>query len=145
MEVVNKKMKPITKRIFAFSLMLMMAFSTVVLAPPVTAEAAQGYSYTQVKTAANALEKAGIIDTASYWYNNYTKVDYLGDLIVKMANSWYQTGSRNITDVNKAIDKLAEYGVINTPSYWKANYKNIEYLDLLLIKTANRISGSPYE
>ncbi len=38
---------------------------------------------------------------------------------------------------DKAIDALAQKGVIDTPSYWKEQVKKVQYLDKLLIKAAS--------
>ena len=42
--------------------------------------------------------------------------------------------------VEKAIEKLTGAGIINTPDYWVANYKELKYLDTLLIRMAEYIS-----
>lgn len=39
--------------------------------------------------------------------------------------------------VMDAIDRLASLGIINSPAYWKANYKNTKYVDLLLVNAAS--------
>lgn len=41
-----------------------------------------------------------------------------------------------------AINKLAKIGVINSPDYWHQHYKDIAYLDTLLIRCADKIKKS---
>ena len=38
-----------------------------------------------------------------------------------------------------AIDKLAKIGVINTPEYWRAHARDVQYLDTLLIRAADNV------
>ena len=44
-----------------------------------------------------------------------------------------------------AIDKLSKAGVVNTPEYWYKHYTDVQYLDLLLARSANCIKkvGAP--
>ena len=41
--------------------------------------------------------------------------------------------------VYDAVDRLAALGIINKPSYWKEHYKDVQYLDELLIDMAVRL------
>ncbi len=45
-----------------------------------------------------------------------------------------------ITDVNVAINKLVEKGVINSPDYWTSAYQVVNNLDKLLINMANALT-----
>lgn len=56
----------------------------------------------------------------------------------------YAKKINEITTVNEAVEKLYKLGVINSPEYWKNEALKINYLDSLLIKSANCIieSGS---
>ena len=45
-----------------------------------------------------------------------------------------------ITDVNEAINKLVDKGVINSPDYWTSAYQVVNNLDKLLINMANALS-----
>jgi N-acetylmuramoyl-L-alanine amidase CwlA len=42
-------------------------------------------------------------------------------------------------EVEKAIEKLAEKGVINTADYWKQHYKDVQYLDTLICNMAAKL------
>lgn len=44
-------------------------------------------NFTDVKTAINHLVKCNVINTPSYWMNNYSKIKYLDKLIIKAANN----------------------------------------------------------
>ena len=41
--------------------------------------------------------------------------------------------------VYDAVDRLANLGIVNSPAYWKAHYKDVQYLDELLIDMAVRL------
>lgn len=41
--------------------------------------------------------------------------------------------------VKAAIKKLADKGVINTPEYWESHYKDVQYLENLIINMANAL------
>ena len=43
--------------------------------------------------------------------------------------------------VSVAVDKLARVGVINSPEYWQAHARDLQYLDTLLIRAADRVKG----
>ena len=38
-----------------------------------------------------------------------------------------------------AVDKLAEVGVINTPAYWHEHARDVQYLDTLLMRAADKV------
>lgn len=72
------------------------------------------------------------IDTATHTYSRgsgyRTKVDASK---IELSNS-----------VENAIDFLASLGIIVSPEYWKANYGNVKYLDLLLCNMAAKIKSN---
>lgn len=45
------------------------------------------------------------------------------------------------SDFIQAIDKLTKLDVINSPDYWKKAAETVQYLDLLIIKAANKITA----
>lgn len=47
--------------------------------------------------------------------------------------------ARGQAAVEDAIDRLVSVGVINTPDYWKTHYKDVQYLDELLLNLSVRI------
>jgi len=92
-----------------------------------------------VTTQANRLQTQGIINTPSYWTHNFAAINYLGDLIINMGMAPKNSTPVAIANVDAAIDRLASRGLINTPSYWKANYGRLLYLDGLILNVAKRI------
>ena len=51
-----------------------------------------------------------------------------------------KTGTYDAATV--AINKLAKIGAINTPLYWHKHYKDLQYIDALLIRCADKIEKS---
>lgn len=47
-----------------------------------------------------------------------------------------------VSELDQAINKLAELGVINSPDYWRKAAASVKYLDALIIKSAAKITGS---
>ena len=45
-----------------------------------------GRVYTSINSALTQLVSAGVIDSPDYWRNNYTEIQYLGDLIKSAAS-----------------------------------------------------------
>ena len=41
--------------------------------------------------------------------------------------------------VTVAVDKLAAVGVINTPEYWREHARDVQYLDTLIIRAADKV------
>lgn len=72
------------------------------------------------------------VDTAEHTYNRNdgyrTRVEASK---VEVSNS-----------VEAAIDFLASLGIIHSPDYWKNNYGNVKYLDLLLCNMAAKIKSN---
>lgn len=83
------------------------------------------------------LYSLGVINTPEYWLNHLKDIKYLPDLFINADAAIKVTGSGNYTDVNSAIDALGDRGIINSPEYWRSNYKSLANLDQLLIKLAN--------
>lgn len=95
---------------------------------------------TTLDAALNYLVEKGVINTPTYWQQNADKLDYLTDLIIKMANTPLRPSDKqNYTDVSKALAAMADESVINTPDYWVNNYTKVEYLKDLIIKFANKL------
>ena len=86
------------------------------------------------------LAQKGVINTPDYWKNNRDKIAYLPKLLDSLAESTISTKVNDFTNVEQAIQHIADCGVINTPEYWLSNHKKVVYLDSLLIKSANRIN-----
>lgn len=98
-----------------------------------------GKAYGGVYAAANTLQNQGIVNTPSYWYQNFYRLDYTGDLIVRMANAPKVSGVNSIGTVSDAIDRLSQKGVITTADYWLQNYGRLQYLGDLLMSAAKKI------
>lgn len=49
------------------------------------------------------------------------------------------SGSPSASDVKKAITKLCDAGIINTPEYWQQNYGKVQYLDILICNMADKL------
>ncbi|MGI5985195.1 MAG: peptidoglycan recognition family protein [Oscillospiraceae bacterium] len=94
-------------------------------------------SYNQVKSSANTLKAKGVINTADYWVDNFWRVTYLDELIINCAAKCKPNITGNYTTVQNALNRLAQVGIINTPSYWLNNYYNLQYLDSFIISAAN--------
>jgi len=98
-----------------------------------------GKIYPQVRTAANKLGSQGIVNTPSYWYENFHQLNSLGELIIKLANAPKISGRNSFTHVIDALNHLAIKRVIDTPTYWLSNYSKVQYLGELLINVANKV------
>lgn len=97
------------------------------------------------KAAVQYLVDIGFINTPDYWYDHVFDVDYLCNLIISIVNtidSKKITTKKDITisDASKAIDVLVNAKVINSPDYWKSNYKSVKYLDTLICRAAEWLS-----
>lgn len=79
------------------------------------------------------LAALGVINSPDYWTAAAEggKVQYLGTLLIKAAGAITKAGTRTTTP-EQGVTALVAAGVINTPDYWLANYKNLKSLDLLL-------------
>ena len=104
----------------------------------VTEEGFMGVTGAQ-KNSFDKLVESGVINTPDYWVANQGKIEYLPELIDRLANSVSSVDSNIYSTAESAIDALYKSGVINSPDYWKSNYKKLEYLDLLLIRAANHL------
>lgn len=88
------------------------------------------------------LQSKSIIDTIGYWTDKEQVLQYLPDLIIKMANTNVKpqnVAANNFTNVNAALDAMCKTKVINTPDYWKNHYSELQHLDTLILKFANRL------
>ena len=85
------------------------------------------------QAAADKLETLGVINSPDYWADaaEAGKVQYLGILLKKAAQTITRTGARTDTP-EEGVAALVAAGVINTPDYWLANYDTFPSLDLLL-------------
>lgn len=84
-------------------------------------------------TAINKLAKLGVINSTDYWWKTVSgnKVKYLDILFTKAAAKISKAGTRTATPED-GIAALVAAGVIDTPDYWKANYKGYPSLGELL-------------
>ena len=84
-------------------------------------------------TAINKLAKLGVINSPDYWWKTVSgnKVKYLDILFTKAAAKISKAGTRTATPED-GIAALVAAGVIDTPDYWKANYKGYPSLGELL-------------
>lgn len=94
---------------------------------------------TKVVTALDKLKNQSIIDTPDYWINNYAAINYLGDLIIKMADAPKTSRELYTPNVNVAIDRLGIKGIVDDPAYWKNNCGRLQYLEDIIIKVAKRL------
>ena len=96
-------------------------------------------SSTKKLEAVDKLVKNGVINTPDYWNENQNSVEYLDILLEKLAKATSPNVVADVDSATAAIDRLVEYGIINTPDYWLEHYTDLKYLDLLLISAANHI------
>jgi hypothetical protein len=93
-----------------------------------------------VEWAVRKLVDEKIINSPDYWLDNYEKIEHLGRLIFLMGyekkSAVVGTGIKN---AEQAIDKLVACGIVSSPDYWKANYRRLQWLDVLLVQVANRL------
>jgi len=97
-----------------------------------------GKMYGAVLSAAKTLKNKGIINTPEYWADNFFRLQYLGDLIIKMAAKCKNVQTNNVGTVILACNVLQSAGVIDTASYWINNANAVQYLSDLLISAAKR-------
>lgn len=62
---------------------------------------------------------------------------------VKDTNNWVAfkdllTEKKEITTTDEAIKRLTQLGIIGSPEFWANALKNVKYLDILIIKAANK-------
>ena len=93
-----------------------------------------------VISAANTLKTQGIIDTPAYWTSNFAAINYLGDLLINMANAPKNTTPVAVPNITSAITRLVNKGVIASPDYWTNNHDRLLYLTDLIIKVARRLA-----
>lgn len=91
------------------------------------------YIEPQVSLALNQLYRLGVINTPSYWQENYHRIKYLDLLIIKSAEKIKKAGPSTPT-VEKGINNLVSAGVINTPNYWIEHQSDVKYLGDLIQK-----------
>lgn len=89
-----------------------------------------------VGTASAAIDRLAalkVIDSPAYWKNAVTsgKVKYLDALLIKAAARISKAGTRSSTPEN-GIGNLVAAGVIDTPDYWLAHYRDYSNLGALL-------------
>ena len=85
---------------------------------------------------AEAIEKLtrlGVINSPDYWMEAVKSgaVKYLDTLLIKAAAKITKAGTRSSTPEN-GIGSLVEAGVIDTPDYWAAHYRDYPSLGALL-------------
>lgn len=94
-----------------------------------------------IKDALSLLVDAGVVNSPDYWLAHYTDLEYLGTLVLKLADAIRMNLSgSSIKTAPDAIKTLVTAGIINSPDYWLKNYAAVTYLDLLLIKAANALT-----
>jgi hypothetical protein len=95
-----------------------------------------------VEGALSKLVKEGVVSSPDYWMENCGKINYLDRLIISIGYADKKAGDsgNTIKTAEAAIDRMAAKGLISSPDYWRLNYKNLEWLDSLLIKAANKLA-----
>ena len=88
---------------------------------------------TEAAAAVAKLARLGVINSPDYWWKTVSgnKVKYLDILFTKAAAKISKAGTRTATPED-GIAALVAAGVIDTPDYWKANYKGYPSLGELL-------------
>lgn len=79
------------------------------------------------------LAKLGVINSPDYWAQAAAsgKVKYLDTLLIKAAEVITKAGTRTDTP-EEGVAALVTAGIIDTPTYWLANYASFPSLDMLL-------------
>ena len=92
-----------------------------------------GSRATAAEAAIDKLAKLGVINSPDYWKQAVTggKVKYLDILLTKAAAKITKAGPRSSTPEN-GIGSLVSAGVIDTPEYWAAHYRDYPSLGTLL-------------
>lgn len=101
----------------------------------------QYLSIVDAKAAISTLVAKGIINSPDYWNDHYKDIGSLDRLLMIMADATtsYPLSSSKVATAEAALDLMAQKGLINSPDYWKTSYKQVKYLDTLLIKFASSL------
>ena len=84
---------------------------------------------------------AGVVKTAykqndwQYW----SQCPYITDDTQAVKTTTPASTTPTAADVKKAITKLVDHGIINTPEYWEQNYSKVQYLDVLICNMADKL------
>ena len=103
-----------------------------------------GSSATNIVTyspAIKTLVDKGIINSPDYWEEQKDNLKYLSNLLEKLSKVVQAKKLNSFNNVKDAINHLVKCNVIDTPTYWMANYSKIKYLDTLIINAANHIKS----
>ena len=97
------------------------------------------------KEALKYLTNIGFITSPDYWKSHIFDINYLTNLVIAITNAIDSRGAKKPATlkeytVENAIQYLNAIEVINSPDYWKNNYKSIKYLDDLIVKAAQWLS-----
>jgi len=96
------------------------------------------------RKAIDKLVSIGIIYTPEYWTAHKNDLLYLDMLIENIADIM-PLGQKKLKDkkisTQDAIELLHSAGAIKTPEYWRVNVNKIEYLNLLLQRSAAVLGG----
>lgn len=90
-------------------------------------------------TAAQRLASLGVIDSPEYWETAQHRLEYLPELLEALADA---AGSKIVASTETAqaaIQRLVDCHVIKSPGYWLQHHGDVQHLDALLVKAANRI------
>lgn len=88
----------------------------------------------EVAASCAKLAKLGVIGSPDYWTETALsgKMQWLDTLIIQATKKITKAGTRTSTP-EEGIDAMVKAGVINSPDYWKNNYKKISSLNHLLM------------
>lgn len=89
--------------------------------------------------AVETLQGVGIIQTPTYWYNAQKTINYIDTFMINSANAVYTTEQNNITDINSALIKIKDKGVISDTTYWSDACIVNKYLSNLIISIAKYV------
>lgn len=98
-----------------------------------------GY-FSEVEFAIFKLQAAGVIDTPLYWLENYDKLKYIDELLIKAAEKIGTPRTSSPTkNIGEALKRLSDAGVINTPEYWQKNHTRVKWLTELILKLGGSV------
>lgn len=97
------------------------------------------YTVDEFEKALNVLVGVGIINTPEYWRIHRNDIKYIDTLIINIANKVainHKSSAKQHISSADAIVYLHKAGVMNTPEYWVMNIDKVQFLDLLIQRSA---------
>ena len=96
--------------------------------------------YDDVKNATNKLYSEGLINSPTYWLQNYQCIKFLGNLIIKLGTAPKQKKVfREEYGIRDALSNLNDKGIINAPNYWLSNYHRVQHLETLIVNVSKNV------